>query len=66
MHSALDSIPGIGKKRKAMLLKHFKSMKKIRAATLKELSAVPGFNRKVAENLNRALSDPDSRPQASS
>lgn len=66
MHSALDSIPGIGKKRKAMLLKHFKSMKKIRAATLEELSAVPGFNRKVAKNVNKALSDPDSRPQASS
>ena len=60
MHSVLDSIPGVGKKRKAMLLKHFKSMKKIRAATLEELCAVPGFNRKVAENINRSLYDPDS------
>ncbi|UCD89555.1 MAG: excinuclease ABC subunit UvrC [Desulfobacterales bacterium] len=65
MHSALDSIPGIGKKRKAALLKHFKSMKKIRAATLEELNAVPGINRKVAENVNRALSNPDARFQVS-
>ncbi len=57
MHSALDSIPGIGKKRKVMLLKHFKSIKKIRAATLEELRAVPGLNRTVAENVKRALTD---------
>ncbi|MBW2089665.1 MAG: excinuclease ABC subunit UvrC, partial [Deltaproteobacteria bacterium] len=38
IRSALDSIPGVGKKRKATLLKHFKSIKKIRAATFEELS----------------------------
>ena len=65
MHSVLDSIPGIGKKRKAMLIKHFKSIKKIRAATLEELRAVPGLNRNVAENVKRALADPGSRPLSS-
>lgn len=58
MHSELDSVPGIGKKRKAMLLRHFKSLKKIRAATLEELRAVPGINRDVAENVKKALGDP--------
>ena len=37
--SALDGIPGVGLKRKADLLKHFKSVKAVKAATLKELSA---------------------------
>ncbi len=55
MHSSLDSIPGVGKKRKKILLTHFKSIKKIRTATLEELCALPGFNRKTAENLKRTL-----------
>ena len=49
IRSVLDTIPGIGKKRKQILLKHFKSIKKIRTATVEELSAVPGISRKSAE-----------------
>jgi excinuclease ABC subunit C len=55
MRSALDSIPGVGKKRKATLLKHFKSIKKIRAATLEELSALPGINLKIAAKIKNSL-----------
>lgn len=55
MRSALDTIPGVGTKRKKVLLKHFGSIKKIRAATLEELGAVPGMNRKVAENVIKGL-----------
>ncbi len=55
IRSELDTIPGIGKKRKALLLKHFKSIKKVRAATLEELSALPGINHKLAENVQKAL-----------
>lgn len=55
MHSSLDSIPGVGKKRKKILLTHFKSIKKIRTATLEELCALPGFNRRTAENVKRTL-----------
>jgi excinuclease ABC subunit C len=55
MHSALDSIPGVGRKRKALLLKHFKSVEKIRAATRAELRAVPGINRTTAEAVEKAL-----------
>ena len=57
MRSALDTIPGIGKKRKEMLLHHFGSIKKIRAATLEEISALPGINRTVAEALKKGLSN---------
>lgn len=56
MRSALDRIPGVGKKRKEVLLKHFKSVNKIRAATCQEISALPGINRTIAENILKALS----------
>ena len=40
--SVLDKIPGVGEKRRADLLKHFKSVKNIKAASLAELEeAVP-------------------------
>jgi excinuclease ABC subunit C len=55
MQSALDSIPGIGEKRKAALLQHFKSVKNIRAAGIEEIRALPGFNRKVAESVRKTL-----------
>ena len=40
--SVLDKIPGVGEKRRSELLKHFKSIKNIKAATLEQLQeAVP-------------------------
>jgi excinuclease ABC subunit C len=40
--SALDQIPGVGEVRRQQLLKHFKSVKAVRTATLEELrAAVP-------------------------
>ena len=40
--SVLDKIPGVGEKRRAELLRHFKSVKNIKAASLAELEeAVP-------------------------
>lgn len=55
LRSALDTIPGIGAKRKKTLLQHFGSIQKIRAATLDELSVLPGLNRKLAEAVQKAL-----------
>jgi len=55
LQSALDTIPGVGKKRKAALLQHFKSVKNIRAADLDEISSLPGFNRHTAESVLKAL-----------
>jgi len=56
MRSSLDSIQGVGEKRKLILLKHFKSIKKIRAATLEELSALPGISYKLAKTIKHGLS----------
>ena len=53
LQSELDAIPGIGKKRRTILLKHFKSIKKIRQANIEELRALPGINRPAAEALQR-------------
>jgi excinuclease ABC subunit C len=55
LHSALDAIPGVGQKRKAILLQHFKSVNNIRAAGIEEIRALPGFNHKVAESIQKAL-----------
>lgn len=42
LHSALDDIPGIGPKTRELLLKHFKSLKRIREATEPQLAAIIG------------------------
>lgn len=55
LHSILDEVPGVGPKRKAMLMKHFGGVKKIRAATLSELSALPGINAMLAEQILAGL-----------
>jgi excinuclease ABC subunit C len=49
LHSVLDAIPGVGPKRKAVLLEHLGSVQKIRAADVAALSRLPGFNRNLAE-----------------
>ena len=56
LQSRLDVIPGIGKSRKEALLKHFKSIKKIRAATADEISVVPGISRNLAKTIAVHLS----------
>ena len=42
LHSELDDILGIGPKTRDLLLKHFKSVKKIKVAEIQELTAVVG------------------------
>ncbi|MFA7254709.1 MAG: excinuclease ABC subunit UvrC [Candidatus Omnitrophota bacterium] len=49
--SALDDIPGIGEKRKRILLGHFKSVEEIRRAGIEKLQAVPGIDPKVAAKI---------------
>ncbi len=49
LRSALDDIPGIGSKRRKVLLRHFGSLKAIRVASAGELAAVPGMTKKAAD-----------------
>jgi excinuclease ABC subunit C len=55
--SALEKIPGIGSKRRAQLLRHFGSLKRIKNASLEEILAVPGMTRKAAQALFEALGE---------
>jgi excinuclease ABC subunit C len=48
LRSALAEIPGIGEGRQRLLLRHFGSVKKIREASLEDLSGVPGMTRTAA------------------
>ncbi len=49
--SELDDIEGVGEKRKKILLSKFKSLKKIKEASLEELKSVEGIDVKTAENI---------------
>ena len=53
--SVLDEFPGIGETRKTALLKRFGSIQRLRAATLDQIAAVPGFGPKSAQDLRRFL-----------
>jgi len=53
--SILDKIPGIGKKRKSLLMNHFKSIDAIKNADKNYLSSLPGMNAKVAEQIKKTL-----------
>lgn len=49
--SALDTIPGIGSKRKKMLLQHFGSSGAVSRASIQDLMIVNGINKSVAEKI---------------
>ncbi len=53
--SVLDGIPGLGEARRKKLLKSFGSVRKMREASLEELSQVQGLPKGVAEALYEAL-----------
>ncbi|GIW16481.1 MAG: UvrABC system protein C [Tepidiforma sp.] len=55
IQSALDTIPGIGPKRKKALLKKFGSVKAIREADVDEIAATVGFTRALAERVKAQL-----------
>ncbi|NUV74782.1 excinuclease ABC subunit UvrC [Streptomyces fungicidicus] len=46
--SPLDDVPGLGETRKQALVKHFGSVRKLRAATVEQICEVPGIGRKTA------------------
>ncbi len=55
LQSPLETIPGIGKKRRLELLRIFSSIEGIRNATIDEIARLKGFNKKIAENLLNEL-----------
>lgn len=55
MTSALDAVPGIGPKRKRVLLRRFGSVKAIKEAPLDEIAAVMGMTRTLAAKVKEYL-----------
>ncbi len=55
--SVLDDVPGLGPAKKAALLKHFGSVKKMRAASLDDLGEVKGVGSTLAAAVHAALHD---------
>ena len=53
--SALDQIPGVGPKRRKMLIRSFGSIKGVREATEEQIAAVPGMTAKIARQIKDHL-----------
>ncbi len=60
--SALDGVPGLGETRKRALLTRFGSLKRLRAASVEDIMAVPGVGRQTAEAVAAALHREDAQP----
>ena len=55
--SVLDDIPGLGESKRTALLRHFGSVKKVRAATAEEICEVKGIGPSLAAKIIAALAD---------
>ncbi|MDE5830875.1 MAG: hypothetical protein K2H53_04360 [Clostridia bacterium] len=53
--SSLDDIKGIGDKKKALLLKKFGSVEKIKNASLEEIQEIKGINEELAKTIKENL-----------
>ena len=53
--SALDDVPGLGPARRQALIKAFGSVRKLTAASVEEIAAVPGIGPRLAATVSAAL-----------
>jgi excinuclease ABC subunit C len=58
--SLLEKVPGVGKKRRLELLRHFESIEKIRKASPEEIAKIKGIGINMAENLLRRINQNES------
>ena len=61
VESLLADVPGLGEVRRKTLLKHFGSLRKLRAATVEELATVPGIGPATAAAISEAVHRDDDR-----
>jgi excinuclease ABC subunit C len=59
VESLLDDVPGLGEVRRRTLVKHFGSLRKLRAATVEEIAMVPGIGARTASAIKDAVSSDD-------
>jgi excinuclease ABC subunit C len=55
VESLLDDVPGLGEVRRKTLLKHFGSLKKLRAASVDDIAQVPGIGTRTAAAIKDAV-----------
>ena len=55
VESLLDDVPGLGEVRRKTLIKHFGSLRKLRAATAEEIAMVPGIGPGTATAIKDAV-----------
>jgi excinuclease ABC subunit C len=55
VESLLDDVPGLGEIRRKTLIKHFGSLRKLRAATIEEIAEVPGIGTRTATAISEAV-----------
>ena len=57
VESLLDDVPGLGEVRRKTLIKHFGSLRKLRAATAEEIAQVPGIGPATASAIKDAVAE---------
>jgi excinuclease ABC subunit C len=55
VESLLDDVPGLGEVRRKTLVKHFGSLRKLRAAEVDEIAQVPGIGPRTATAIKDAV-----------
>jgi excinuclease ABC subunit C len=55
--SILDSIPGIGPKKKKTLITHFKGISQMKTSNVTDIAALDGMNTKLAQKVLEAISE---------
>src|SRR4051794_2569161 len=55
VESVLDDVPGLGEVRRKVLMRHFGSLRKLRAASVDEIAELPGFGQRTATAITEAL-----------
>ena len=59
LYSVLDGVPGVGEKRKRALFDAFLTLDAIKAASIGELSAIPGVDQRTAHAIHRFFHEAD-------
>ena len=61
LHSLLDELSGVGEKRKAALVAHFRTLNRVKEASVSELEKVEGIGKSLAESIYEQLHNGEER-----